>query len=506
MVAWDAVGKQAVKSTSFQVYAMGDTGFVTPLPITDPFGTPLPGNILNSGTVGVFPEFKQADNPTVRITDAARNYIWTVTSIVADDSVAGYVGNKTTAAAAAVRAATASVWQSSTSYTLNQPVINPTGDLMRCTTAHTSTATYDSTKFTLNATDANGATGAALSATYLKLGHTDYTKPTAPMIELATSAGSGRIFHLLSGSGSTSEIAGIGVDNPGSQGFTFSLKSTGNIGVGVNLETTSGSDSIGILGAIFAGGKIMELRKGSQNGGVLVSLRADYGGSGTLFQWGLPGPSVAATLTVAGSTVNATAHGLVAGQRLTFSAITGTTGITNGTTYYVVAPTANAFQVAATLGGTAITFGGVNGTANYVAADNLNGYIDAADGSFVQQSGNTNPSKIRSSVVSGGTQAAHYVYSGTPGLWFPNAIASASNSFRFQQGNAAAIGSETMVTLIELKNANAIGFYGVTPVTRAAAITTPTAPSATYVQAEAQAMKTAVDAIRNALTNIGITA
>ena len=167
MVAWDSVGKQAVKSTSFQVYAMGDTGFVTPLPITDPFGTPLPGNILNSGTVGVFPEFKQADNPTVRITDAARNYIWTVASIVADDSVAGYVGNKTTAAAAAVRAATASVWQSSTTYAVNQSVINPTGDLMRCTTAHTSTAAYDSAKFTLVATDANGATSAALSATYV---------------------------------------------------------------------------------------------------------------------------------------------------------------------------------------------------------------------------------------------------------------------------------------------------------------------------------------------------
>ena len=50
-----------------------------------------------------------------------------------------------------------------------------------------------------------------------------------------------------------------------------------------------------------------------------------------------------------------------------------------------------------------------------------------------------------------------------------------------------------------------VGFYGATPVARAAAIASPTAPSATYVQAEAQSMKTAVDAIRNALKNIGIT-
>ena len=40
---------------------------------------------------------------------------------------------------------------------------------------------------------------------------------------------------------------------------------------------------------------------------------------------------------------------------------------------------------------------------------------------------------------------------------------------------------------------------------RAAAITSPTAPSATYQQAEAQSMKTAVDAIRTALTNLGVT-
>ena len=50
-----------------------------------------------------------------------------------------------------------------------------------------------------------------------------------------------------------------------------------------------------------------------------------------------------------------------------------------------------------------------------------------------------------------------------------------------------------------------VGFYGATPVARAAAIAAPTAPSASYVQAEAQSMKTAVDAMRTALTNIGIT-
>lgn len=49
------------------------------------------------------------------------------------------------------------------------------------------------------------------------------------------------------------------------------------------------------------------------------------------------------------------------------------------------------------------------------------------------------------------------------------------------------------------------GLYGVAPVARAGAIAAPTAPGAAYVQAEAQSMKVAVDAIRAALTNIGLT-
>jgi len=52
----------------------------------------------------------------------------------------------------------------------------------------------------------------------------------------------------------------------------------------------------------------------------------------------------------------------------------------------------------------------------------------------------------------------------------------------------------------------AVGLYGVTPVAKASAIASPTAPSGAYVQAEASSMKTAVDAIRTALLNIGITA
>jgi hypothetical protein len=50
------------------------------------------------------------------------------------------------------------------------------------------------------------------------------------------------------------------------------------------------------------------------------------------------------------------------------------------------------------------------------------------------------------------------------------------------------------------------GVNGMTPVVKAAAITSPTAATGSYVQATATSYKTAIDAIRVALTNAGITA
>lgn len=69
--------------------------------------------------------------------------------------------------------------------------------------------------------------------------------------------------------------------------------------------------------------------------------------------------------TIASSLFNKTAHGLVANDTITFSGIATTTGVTNGTVYYVSATglTANAFRVATTSGGTAITLGGTTDAA-----------------------------------------------------------------------------------------------------------------------------------------------
>jgi hypothetical protein len=79
-----------------------------------------------------------------------------------------------------------------------------------------------------------------------------------------------------------------------------------------------------------------------------------------------PAPKTsAATVTIASpGVVSWTAHGLAAGTAVKFST-TGAlpTGLTAGTTYYVVNPTTDAFSVSATPGGAAInTTGTQNGT------------------------------------------------------------------------------------------------------------------------------------------------
>jgi hypothetical protein len=128
-VAWDPIGKQAVKNTSFQVFTVADTGFVTPLAITDTFGAALPGNILNSGTQGVFPEFKDATESTVVITDPTRTYVWTVNAVMQDTSVAAFVAQTGSATALAVKN---EVTAGATAAALNA-TFGPTAEPMKAT-------------------------------------------------------------------------------------------------------------------------------------------------------------------------------------------------------------------------------------------------------------------------------------------------------------------------------------------------------------------------------------
>lgn len=113
------------------------------------------------------------------------------------------------------------------------------------------------------------------------------------------------------------------------------------------------------------------------------------------------------------------------------------------------------------------------------------------------QHATTNQNQIKMSVATAAAALTFYQWTGSANLWFPSVIATNSNSLRFRQGGAAAMGAETVSTLIEMKNGNSLGFFGVTPVTRPAAIASPTA--------DVNALKTAVDAIRAALTSLGLT-
>ena len=60
------------------------------------------------------------------------------------------------------------------------------------------------------------------------------------------------------------------------------------------------------------------------------------------------------TFTDAGDLVTFNKHGLAAGAAVAFGTITSTTGISTNTTYYVINPTTNTFQLASTPGGAAL--------------------------------------------------------------------------------------------------------------------------------------------------------
>lgn len=71
-------------------------------------------------------------------------------------------------------------------------------------------------------------------------------------------------------------------------------------------------------------------------------------------------------------------------------------------------------------------------------------------------------------------------------------------------GNQTVAGTKTLTGPLD-HDGTTVGLNGNTPVAKAAAIAAPTAPGAAYVQAEAASAVAAINAIRTALANIGIT-
>ena len=81
--------------------------------------------------------------------------------------------------------------------------------------------------------------------------------------------------------------------------------------------------------------------------------------SGTNITVGLVASTPAKAITAVGSTgvFTATAHGYVAGDVVILSGLTGGSGFTTDTPYFVVSPTTNTFQLATSYGGAAVTGG-----------------------------------------------------------------------------------------------------------------------------------------------------
>ncbi len=71
------------------------------------------------------------------------------------------------------------------------------------------------------------------------------------------------------------------------------------------------------------------------------------------------------TFQVAANTVTKVGHGHAANQFVSFSSISGTTGISNSTLYRVVNPTQDTYQLSSQVNGSPIDLTGSDGTANY---------------------------------------------------------------------------------------------------------------------------------------------
>lgn len=127
--------------------------------------------------------------------------------------------------------------------------------------------------------------------------------------------------------------------------------------------------------------------------------------------------------------------------------------------------------------------------------------------SLIVTDAGVNPGIIESSVVGGQIANSNIQFfrpTGAVNQYWAHRLFATSDRLDFQSSAAAGRGLASYKTLITLKN-EGLSFYGALPVVRAAAITSPPAPSATYVQSEMQAMKVALDAALAAIKGIGIT-
>lgn len=124
--------------------------------------------------------------------------------------------------------------------------------------------------------------------------HTDWNGSTGnPFCEIAD-VGATSIFHLLAGSGVSSQyLMGLGVDHGTTTGLVSSVKSSDGaaIGIGATLETTAADTASAMVIQKFSDGYGLRLKNGSQptaSGKPLLSVESIYGAAGDLAQYSTP--------------------------------------------------------------------------------------------------------------------------------------------------------------------------------------------------------------------------
>lgn len=130
------------KSATGSVYAITDTTFTTALNVTMVVGGAVT-TTLSSDANGFFADFTVADRTSVVWKQASSTF---ATVLTTTDPVPGPTGAAGPAGVKGDRGDFAT-WQPATFYPLNAVIANPSGDLVKVTTAHTSGAVYDGTKF-----------------------------------------------------------------------------------------------------------------------------------------------------------------------------------------------------------------------------------------------------------------------------------------------------------------------------------------------------------------------
>lgn len=182
LVLNDDGSKVLVTNAQVTIYDPADSGLSAPLALTDDRGLPLANPVMVTPQ-GFLPAFKATvpqimwvgngyfgfisshkgmlDQATNAATQAANAATDAMNAKAAAEAAALSATAPTDASidAGIARANAVAAWKANTAYLLGQYVVNPSGSLAKALQAHTSTSTYDATKWQVTASGSGSGTG-----------------------------------------------------------------------------------------------------------------------------------------------------------------------------------------------------------------------------------------------------------------------------------------------------------------------------------------------------------